>query len=277
MREHEAELLRAQLIEARAETEIDPIEIAALSGLLARLDPDDPTLHQRAEVADAALQDAAEDALDTLMAGDEDDDPAETWDALCALDELSAAATFLRRPGLILPFVEAAARSVRAFPEPWSAHADAATELLRDRTPLPPDPARILWAAVEASRWRDGVVPAGLGAPDAAKRRLNLSVIRSLRQVFATEELRLNAADEHALPEEPPWSTLGKGEVWELALTVDSAGAPVLWLFGAEGRFERDGIEQAPTRDDGGLRCPAEPGEWTVRVHDEVLRFRIDP
>lgn len=277
MREHEAELLRAQLIEARAETEIDPIEIAALSGLLSRLDPQDPALHQQAAVADSALQDAAEDALDTLLSGDEEDDPAETWDALCALDELCAAATFLDQPGLILPFVEEAARCVRAFPEIWSPHADAATEVLRDRAPLPQDPARILWAAVEASRWRDGVVPAGLGAPDAAKMRLGLEVIRSISRTLHAPSLQLAATSQHEdLPEEPPWSTLARGEGWELALTLHKEKERIILLFGAEGRFERDGVELTPTRGDDGLRCPALPGEWTVSVNGEQLRFRLE-
>lgn len=145
MRDEEIKLLRAQLNEARDDA--DPIEIAALSGLLARLEPDAHLPGVTLDVAD--LQDAAVDALDTMHRIEEDDDPAESWDALCALDELCAAATFTGHPQALMPFVEAATRLIRAFPEPWFTHAALATELIENRSPTPQDPGSLLWAAVK--------------------------------------------------------------------------------------------------------------------------------
>ena len=277
MRRDEAALLRAQLEEATA-ADAHPLERAALAGLLQRLAPDDPLLSatRGGPDAGAALDEDVEDALDQLLAVDEDDDSAESWDALCALDELCAAATFLGHPDRIAAAVDEACRLVRAFPEPWAAHADAAAELLRDRAPRPGDPAAALWAAVEASQWPAGVAPRADedGAPLGARRRLGLDVVVSLMAFRQRVPIRLAAAG--ALPEEPAWLGLGRGTGWEVALTEGDTGEPVLLLSSAEGRLSRDGEAVAATPGPDGLVCAATPGEWTISVGDETLDFRIE-
>lgn len=280
MRQEELELLRAQIAEASEDGEAEPLELASLAGLLERLDPVEPTLSALRGALDVGpeLLDAAEEALDQLLDVDVDDDEAESWDALCGLDELCAAATFLARAAELAEPVAEASRVVRAFPEAWTVHAEAATELLRDRAPRPGDPARQLWQAVEASRWTEAVAPQEdeEGASDATRRKLGLDVVISLtawRRPSA--ELRLAAAG--ALPDAPPWRAMGAGPGWELALTEDGAGGPVLLISFDQGQFSRDGAPVSLTRTPDGWTCPALPGSWTVRIGAETLPFRIDP
>lgn len=152
-RSEEAALLRTQIAQAQAETPLDCGELASLAGLLQRLCPTDSLLVTLAWVRDVGLrfEEPANEALAVLAAIEEDDDASESWDALCALDELSAAATFVGRPEVVADVIGAAARLIRAFPEPWAVHGPQATELLQARAPLRSDPAWRLWAAVEAA------------------------------------------------------------------------------------------------------------------------------
>ncbi len=281
MRREELELLRAQLLEARADPEAEPLEQAALAGLLERLAPDEPLLPPlRAELsASAVAQDlaqAAEDALDALLAIDEDDDDAESWDALCAMDELCAGATFLARAALVAGPVDEAGRALRAFPEAWTAHAQAATELLRDRAPRPGDPAIQLWQAVEASRWPEGVAPreGASDLSDLVRWRLGLDIVISLAAFRGTQPMRAAAAS--ALPAPSPWRTLSRGPGWELALTeLPGDGAVLLLSRAAGGRFTRDGVEVAAVQRPEGWCCPAAPGDWSVQTGDEHIEFRV--
>lgn len=273
MRSREAALLRAQLAEARAEG--DPGEVASLCGLLARLEPEDPALPSlRAGNSALELARDADLALDRLLAVEEGEDSSLSWDALCALDELCAAAAFLGRTGEVAIAVGEASRAVRAFPEIWVLHADAAAELLRDRPPRPGDPALGLWAAVEASRWSEGVQPhvKDEGASPEVRIAAGADVVISLVR-FSGQE-RLAAADE--LPLDPPWTGLARGEGWELALTVDEAGAPALLLCGAEGRFLRDGEDVGAVRNPDGCRCAVAPGAWSVLVAGRAVSFRLE-
>ena len=269
----EEDLLRTQLQAALAEG--DPLEVAALAGLLARAAPSDPLL-PRAGPPLGPLSRAAEAAADALLAVDEGDDPAESWDALCALDELCAAAAFGGVPGEVQASVDLCARTIRAFPEPWSAHAEAATALLARHPPRPGDPARALWAAVEASRWADQLAPTDdeAGPTEEARLALGLGVVISLR-AWRPVEARLAAAA--LLPDDPPWCAPARGAGWELALTEDEAGQAVLLLLGAVGTFRRDGAEVPATDGPEGLACPALPGAWEVQVGDRLIAFVVDP
>ncbi|MBK9643640.1 MAG: hypothetical protein IPO67_00535 [Deltaproteobacteria bacterium] len=116
----------------------DPLTLARIAGLVHRVAPNDPALlHARDALAAASidLSAPAEDALARLEDAGEDDDAEQTWGALCAFDELLAAATFLGAAESLREVTEDAARLIRAFPEPWRPHAEAATALLRDQPP----------------------------------------------------------------------------------------------------------------------------------------------
>ena len=276
MRHEEAALLEAQLREAMAETAADPVELAALAGLLNRLAPDAPLLETVRALVEAGLdlRAPAEDALDALLAVEEDDDPAESWDALAALDELCAAATFAGDPGQLTEAAEEGARAVRAFPEPWGVHAEAAAALLSGRAPLPGDPAARLWAAVEASRWTEGVAAQDEddGASGFARIAAGLDVVVSLATMWGAA--RLAAAGP--LPQDPRWRSLARGAGWELALTEDEQGRPAL-LLSCDGAFSRDGAQVPATRTPEGWSAPAALGAWTVAVGGEVVEIRIEP
>lgn len=274
MRHEEAALLETQLREAMADTPSEPAELAALAGLLARLVPDAPVLEMAREQVGAGLdlRGHAEDALDALLAVEEHDDPAESWDALTALDELCAAATFLGDPGQLTDVAEEGARTVRAFPEPWRVHAETAAALLSERAPLPRDPATRLWAAVEASRWTEAVATRDEdeGASGTARIAAGLDVVFSLGAIWGAA--RLAAAG--TLPQDPRWRALARGAGWELALTEDEHGKPVL-LLSCEGVFSRDGAPVPATRTPEGWTAPAAPGAWTVAVAGQVIEIRI--
>jgi len=271
-------MLRDQLADARAEWargEAGALEVAVLAGLLARARPDDDALSGwTLDVPVDALKEAAEEAADGVMAVDEDDDPAESWDALCSLDEVCAASLWLRRPAAAGPAVEQVLGVLRAFPEPWRLHAARATELLRTQPPAASDPARLLWAAVEASTWEEHRRDTEPGAPLSVKERLGLPVVVSLAPISA--ETRLAAAS--ALPDAPPWTTLAQESGWELAVTVDERGVPVLLLAG-EGlaTFHLGGVSVEPVATPDGLVCPATPGDWRVEVGARTVAFRLAP
>ncbi len=276
MSARDIEQLREQLREVLREERAEALEIAAIAGLLGRLSPGDALLgpaRARAEgIASERLQAAAEAAADGVLEVDEDDEPGESWDRLSALDELSAAATWLDRQGEIEESIGAAARSIRAFPECWRAHSRTASALLRRQPPSAEDPARALWGAVEASRWELAGGPSG-GAPIAAVIALGLPAVIPLA---SSRQQLLAAAD--ALPEEAPWRALASGEGWDLALTRSERGEAILLLDGeVDARFERDGQEVAPRRLPEGRVCDATPGQWRVQLGDRELAFELQP
>jgi hypothetical protein len=264
--------LRAQLHDALRGG--DPLELARLAGLLHRAQPDDPALAE----ADAALSGApmdlhvaARDALARLEAAEEDDDEEQTWGALCALDELLAAATFVGEAASLQPVTDEAARLIRAFPEPWRPHAEAATALLRDEPPAQGDPAWTLWSAVEASRWELPLDDAGM----PAQTRFELGFWVSLRDWGAQNPVRLAASG--ALRAAPPWLTLAQGPGWEIALTQDDDGNPVVLCSDPEATASVDGLQLVRVSSPVGGRFPAHSGAWTVIHSGGTTRFVVDP
>ncbi len=281
MKIHEIDLLRSQLAESLAELSEDSapedggLERATLAGLLARLVPDDPLVAQaEASLGDlvlGAIARAAEHALALVEAVDEEDDPALSWNALCAVDEACAASWLVARPALVEEAVEEATATVRAFPEPFAPHAEAASAVLRERPPRAGDPAWGLWAAVELSAV--GLPLDQEGASFETRIALDLDV-RLPRLV--QEGLRL-AAHAGGLPDEAPWICLARGEGWELAHTVDPSGRDILLLTGAgESSLRCDGEPRTWTEDPEGRICAATPGAWEIAVDGKVRRFRIE-
>lgn len=153
MMHQEITTLRTQLTEVLSEPH--GYEHAVLAGLLYRLAPDDP----RISLVDRGLTDpvvptiakAAERGLALIEGVEEEDDPALSWNALCALDEACAASWLVASPALVEEAVADAVALVRAFPTAFACHAVSASGVLADRRPRPGDPALSLWAAVEAS------------------------------------------------------------------------------------------------------------------------------
>lgn len=272
-----ADLLREQLLAARDELERgegEALEVAMLAGMLARVQPDDESLRGLSIVVDdAQLRAAAFEAADVVLEVDEDDDPAESWDALSSLDEVCAAATWLGRPARVDPAVDEVVGVLRAFPQAWRAHAPAATEVLRSQRPAQSDPARRLWASVEASAWRTDDADDDAEAPLAIKERLGIPIVIDLVPFFARQH-RLAAADE--LPEEPPWKTLAREAGWELALTVDDDERPALLFVGEEpATFELEGAVQKARKIPEGLSCEVRAGAWRVRVGSREITFTV--
>lgn len=280
-------LLQDQLSEALAERPpADPIEVATLAGLLARVHPED-ALVARARAATLRLKPgelaaAAGVAMDAFGRVGRDDEPAESWDALIALDELSAAAVLLSRAAEVAPILAEAARLVRAFPEPWCVHADIASTLLAGRDDAGADPSWLLWAAVEASPWAAQAIasaaadPEAEGASPATRIALGLDVVVPLFGAASTAP-RLAAADPIAA--EAPWVRLAGDTGWELALTVDEARQPLLLVAGDPDRidvsFSRDGQDCAACRDPEGWTCPAAAGQWRVCINGADHSFEI--
>lgn len=144
----DVKLWRAQLDEALAEG-AHPLEIALLAGSLARSETDVPDVRDQAQLTDEELLVAVEGAVDGLLDVDEEDDLAESWDALCCLDEVLAAAAWLGQAFLVRELAMEAVRVVRAFPEAWAVHAQVAREALRRAPKLRRDDAAwSLWRMV---------------------------------------------------------------------------------------------------------------------------------
>lgn len=178
-----AELLSDQLREslrALATGVGEPFEAAVLAGLLARTAPTSSLLDDARtalaghDAAQALTGDCLNAALDRLIAVEEEDEPEEVYDqAIADLDELCAGAAFLGEAGRVAETIDLAARLISAFPRPFCALAYLASAVLQEEPPVPGDPARRLWSAIEAAPWqRDPEGPAP--ACDAARRRLGL-------------------------------------------------------------------------------------------------------
>lgn len=281
MKSQEIDLLRAQLTEILTEIlaeapEATGLERAALAGLLARLMPDDPLVAQtEAGLGDPVIQaiaQAGEHALAMIESIDEEDDPALSWNALCAMDEACAASWLVARPALVEGFVEEATATVRAFPEPFASHAEAASTVLRERAPRAGDPAWGLWAAVELSAVALPLDEAGA----SFETRLALQLPVVLSRLGPSAGIQLQAHDG-GLPEEAPMEILARGEGWELLYTLDPQERPILLYSGAgEALLICDGEARAWSADPEGQVCLATPGAWTVTVDGKALHFRIE-
>lgn len=231
-----------------------------------------------AEELDAAV----EAALRALEQVDEEGEARAAWQALRDFEARCEAARAAGRVASVGAAIDQAVRLVRAFPEPWVSHADAATEVLAHRPARGGDPVRALWAAVEASRQ----AVEGLGAASAEEEggeaapevrlALGLDVVVSLRG-WAAGRMRLAAAAE--LPAEAPWTRLSRGPGWELVLTLDAQDRAVLLLAGEVGdlpfEVERDGERVEVNGGPEGPWCLAVAGSWAVRVADDRVQFRL--
>lgn len=271
MKSEEIDLLSGQLDEALAEHLPEgEYELASLAGLLARLDPQNPRLRRvderlSDEVLSQILQ-AAETGREMVEAIEEDDDPALSWNALCAIDEACAAATFVARPALAEASAHQAARWVRAFPEPFRAHADAAARILLERPPLRGDPAAELWTEVEWSRVARPETP-GL-SPGI------LALVRPVR--VPLPELRAAAASEDL---EPLWQELARGQGYTLALSEDEHRERILLLDGAppeEVEATHGGEPVEPRRFLDALAWTARPGSWSFTIRGRTYHFELE-
>lgn len=273
-----APLLRSQLLQALA-GQADPLELCTLGGLLGRAAPQDPLLGRLADLRPGpallqSLQAHLAQAAQAFEAVDEEDDPALSWDALSALDEVCAAAAFLGRADLVAEAVQDAAALVGAFPEAWAPHADAASGWLEDAPPG--DPARALWAAVEAAAQGLDAEVEGR-APEDLRLQAGLDVVISR---FGRPPTELRSSADGALAPDGPWTRLARGEGWELALTTDPDDRPILLLAGevlpAPRSFVHDGQAVALQPGPEGEWCAAAPGAWQVTLGTRRLAFRVD-
>lgn len=281
MSRDEIEVLREQLSEVLAEPLPDPLEIAGLAGLLARIAPEDPLLERAPRAASGdtldRLADFAAELLEALEDCDEDTEPEVAWDRLAGLDEASATATWLHAPERVRHAVEDAQHTISAFPEAWSAQSALASRLLRSRPPLPGDPAGALWRTVEAAALGLPHDPANApGAPGSVR------IAAGLDQVIQLAPLRAQAqrAASAMVPAPPPWTTLREGSDWSAGLTtLDGA----VWLIIEEVaqagsctlRVEHNGRPVELTRMGAAWRCEAAPGQWRVADADTSLAFTL--
>jgi hypothetical protein len=272
MRHDELTSLRAELHEAQQRGDLGAL--ARLAGLIHRASPDDPALIEARDALTGAplhLLDDAHDALARLESAEEDDDTEQTWGVLCGLDTILAAATLLGVAASFRGVTEDAARLIRAFPEPWRPHAEAATALLRDHPPAEGDPAWTLWSTVEASRWELPLDDAGM----PAQTRFVLGFWVSLGDWRAQNPVTLAAAE--ALREAPPWLTLAQGPGWEIALTQDEDGEAVVLCSDPEATASVDGVAFGGTITPVGVRFRAISGAWTVTHRGGTAQFGVDP
>lgn len=244
-------------------------QLLASAAQLHRLEPGAVADEPLPLVRSSELHERGRAALDALLAIDEDSTAEQVTSALEAFDALVAVAALVDREPSVAGPLERAIGLVRAFPEPWAAVAEAASDRLEQL--LRHDPAWALWAAVESS---------SRGFPEEAEQvsaalleTLGLPVVISLASTCGS--LRLAAAS--GLPAESPWSTLAKGPNWELAVTTDLDDRPIVLLVGTTGSFRRDGEELAPNQTPEGLACAASPGHWTVQVEGRDVRFLVRP
>lgn len=290
MRQQDRELLTEQLREALADLkagEGEPFEVAVLAGLLARR-PDAPADllaeaegwrdGEGADALDGAIVEAPiDDIVDRVVAADEDDDAAERLDALFDLDELCAGASWAHASFRVADGADLVARTVEAFPAAWRDLADAATELLKAAPPRPEDPARRIWARVEATRWHSEPETTRRPQLERARRELGLARSVSIGRVRPWHA-DLPAAAE-ALPAASPWEPAARGESWELALTTDDSGAAILCLTGVAGTriiAARNGqpVALAQPRDNA-WTCRAEPGAYVFTIGSETCEVQV--
>ncbi|GDX80206.1 hypothetical protein LBMAG42_20170 [Deltaproteobacteria bacterium] len=149
-------LLHEQLKEALAEWrrgEAEGVEVAAIAGLLERLDAGCTlaAAEARADATEGILWVAEDDTdalVDAIVEAEAEDPIEERLEALLALDEFCAAATWAGVPEVAAEPASVAAACVRAAPTPWVDLAVMASRLLASAPPVGGDPAVALWGAV---------------------------------------------------------------------------------------------------------------------------------
>lgn len=300
MQRDERRLLEEQLEQALAEVSAgalptEPIEIATLGGLLQRelsgtaADTGARLLLDRAlehvGLARQALSELVAAAgvtglLDDLTSISESDEPAQRADVLFELDEFLAAAWFC---SYAAPELDEAAdwvvRTIHATPELFVDLSGMATAVLSRHPELDPPSARMIWQAVEATRFYVEEGPRSLPACSRARTALGLDNIVSVHAFKPPPALR--AADD-ALPSAPPWQTLERTDEWELALTLDESDQPIVLLSSINAelplrvlRDEREVAVHCPRR---GVRTwPAVPGSYGVLIGEEQHSFEVEP
>lgn len=288
-RTQDGRLLARQLREALHErAEGEAFEIAVLAGLLSRAGAADEearaALEEAQRLRDEGLlsadfpTDAQIDAVaDRIAVVDEETVEAERADALWELDELCAGAWFCGRGAEAEDAVDLAARTIEAFPRPFQELAELASAVLAKVPPLPRDPARRLWRAVEATALevqRDDE-PARPPPCDEARRLLGLLRRVSLRAV--AEQAPLLAS---GLPPEPELVPLVAEETLQVALGVDPEAGRVL-LLKVRGGGEAPQLlcagQLVPLRDlrEGLWRVAARVGVYQVRLGHAEHFFEV--
>lgn len=281
MSHDEIQLLTTQLSASLQETPIDRLEVAGLAGLLDRIAPDhgllsgldrslDPGVRADLESGAQRLSEAVEDC-------DEDTDPAVSWDRLCALDELCAAAHWLGAAELAVRHIEEIQYTLSAFPETWAAHAPAASVLLQRRTPRTGDPARLLWQTVESAALGFQADTANeAGAPSRLRIEVGVDVVIELG-TFRAAARRAASAE---LPEPAPWESLRDAADWSAGITAEDGA---VWLVvqadigvgSAPVSVTRDGETVSLAAHAGAWRCRVEPGGWRLAGGDTVVAFTL--
>ena len=267
-----AELLLTQLRSTLAAPDPDPIEIATLAGLLARYgEPPADADGFRDAAAEVLTALDTDPIVDQLVLVEDAAEPAAA-DALMALDELCAGATWAGVPECLQLATDGMAAMIRAFPTPWTPLSGTASDQLARL--LPKDPARELWRAIEAAQWH-AQAPAPVPSEGTHTR-----IAAALKVGISIPMLPLRLAADDVLPPPPEWVSLARSGDWELALTRDPQGAPCLLLSttGAtlpEATFSCNGASKTPTESERSLTCAAATGTWSVRIDGSDYRFTI--
>lgn len=160
------DLLEQQLQQVLAELgegHGDIREAASLAGLLERANPTAATLAAAREALEEAPAevllsdpfDAESVAADTLEA----EGTEAIADALMALDEVCAGATFLGLTHAVYRVVGRVITAIENEPAVWGPHVELAQRVLASSTPMPEDPALELWQAIsvcpdDPASWR---------------------------------------------------------------------------------------------------------------------------
>jgi len=292
MRDRTIELLQQQLraaLEDEASGAGDAVEVAVLCGLLDRFEQGSE-IQQTAEQwrdgggADRIAQRLTVDLVESVVEGvalvDDDMDDDETAQPLLELDELCAAATWVGCEDAVRAGVDLAARTIEAFPEPWQSLSGFASRVLESAPPRPGDPMTQVWSAVEIAE---------LGATEGRARDeraepeslpfdllLRLGLVRS---IAIGEFSGLSLAASEAVPDEPTWIRVAHGRGWELALTEDEEGAPIIVVAASEQLdqpvFQRDGEAVEPSQIGAEFRCPAVAGAWSITIAEKTVEFEI--
>jgi hypothetical protein len=140
----------------------DAFEVAVLAGLLARYKEPTPELAEaekwRDGDGDALLNEvianlSVEGIASGVLYADESDEVEERMDALLELDEVCAGLRWCDATFRIRDEIDLVTRTIEAFPEPWLGLRFFASAVLRggQARPLRDDPARRMWACVEAT------------------------------------------------------------------------------------------------------------------------------
>jgi len=94
-------------------------------------------------------------------------------------------------------------------------------------------------------------------------------------------ERQQRMAASETLPQAVLWTSLGRGEGWELALTLGDDESPILLVAGDEAQgdsgliFECDGERVSATLTPEGSICQARAGQWVVRIGESRLEFEV--